>query len=441
MTNDAAMKVSTKTGTKTRAQIKPVPDWLRQLLRLRFQLIGLVTVAALLPAFARGSFTMAGMVDGNNLDTMVGVAAASVFGFLVHRRLSAFPGTLSTSHIGTAFAGSFGVMVLIYFLFRIEYSRSIFVVGFGVSVIWMYLVSILGKKYKKYRLGFIPLGATENLDSLDGVEWRRIGDSQAALAGLDGIVVDLRADLDDAWERFIADTALTGTPVYHVKQIRESLTGRLELEHLSENTLGSLNPNQVYLKVKHTIDWLAAAIALVLIWPLLLIVAAAIRLDSPGPALFTQERRGYRGTNIRVIKFRTMRAREIDSTDREAAKTVVADPRITRLGRILRVTRIDELPQMLNILRGEMSFIGPRPEALPLSEWYEAELPFYRYRHIVKPGISGWAQVNQGHVAEVNEVLEKLHYDFYYIKNFSLWLDLLVLLKTVETVITGKGAR
>ena len=224
-------------------------------------------------------------------------------------------------------------------------------------------------------------------------------------------------------------------------QIGESLSGRVEIEHLSENTLGSLNPNHVYLKVKEFVDWIAAALALALLWPVLALIAVALKLDSRGPAFFIQERRGYRGQTIQVVKFRTMKVGAEAAGSRDMAMTQEGDPRITRLGRILRKTRLDELPQIINILKGEMSWIGPRPEAIALSDWYEAELPFYRYRHIVKPGISGWAQVNQGHVAEVDQVLEKLHYDFYYIKNFSLWLDLLILLKTVETVITGKGAR
>ena len=117
------------------------------------------------------------------------------------------------------------------------------------------------------------------------------------------------------------------------------------------------------------------------------------------------------------------------------------DDRITPVGRFLRKTRIDELPQIFNILKWQMSWIGPRPEAEVLSIWYTSELPFYRYRHVVKPGISGWAQVNQGHVAEVDEVHLKLQYDFFYIKYFSPWLDLLILFRTVKTMLTGWGAR
>jgi lipopolysaccharide/colanic/teichoic acid biosynthesis glycosyltransferase len=135
------------------------------------------------------------------------------------------------------------------------------------------------------------------------------------------------------------------------------------------------------------------------------------------------------------------RAAAQSGDDRSEAITRDGDDRITRIGRFLRRTRIDELPQIWNILRGEMSWIGPRPEAMALSEWYEAELPFYIYRHIVRPGISGWAQVNQGHVSDLESVFEKLHYDFYYIKNFSAWLDLLILARTIATVVTGMGAR
>jgi lipopolysaccharide/colanic/teichoic acid biosynthesis glycosyltransferase len=123
------------------------------------------------------------------------------------------------------------------------------------------------------------------------------------------------------------------------------------------------------------------------------------------------------------------------------AMTSHADDRITRVGKLLRRTRLDELPQLINVLSGHMSIIGPRPEAIPLSQWYEAELPFYVYRHIVRPGITGWAQVNQGHVAELEDVHRKLNYDFYYIKNFSAWLDMVIALRTVSIMLSGLGAR
>jgi lipopolysaccharide/colanic/teichoic acid biosynthesis glycosyltransferase len=170
------------------------------------------------------------------------------------------------------------------------------------------------------------------------------------------------------------------------------------------------------------------------------LVALAIRAEGPGPILFRQARIGYAGARITVYKFRTMRPVDIED-ERRAAMTGDGDDRITRVGAFLRRTRIDELPQIFNILKWQMSWIGPRPEAEVLSVWYTSELPFYRYRHVVKPGISGWAQVNQGHVAEVEEVNRKLQYDFYYIKYFSPWLDLLILFRTIKTMLTGFGSR
>jgi len=173
-----------------------------------------------------------------------------------------------------------------------------------------------------------------------------------------------------------------------------------------------------------------------------LLVSIAIKLDTAGPVFFRQKRRGARGEVFEVVKFRTMvNDGEQDGDERESAITSDDDSRITQVGRLLRRTRIDELPQIWNIIKGEMSWIGPRPEALALSDWYMRELPFYTYRHIVRPGITGWAQVNQGHVADLNSVFEKLHYDFYYIKNFSAWLDILILGKTIAIVFSGQGAR
>jgi lipopolysaccharide/colanic/teichoic acid biosynthesis glycosyltransferase len=174
--------------------------------------------------------------------------------------------------------------------------------------------------------------------------------------------------------------------------------------------------------------------------PLLTVIGIAIRLDSKGPILFRQSRIGHAGRSITVYKFRTMHCVEAGD-DRSAAMTKDGDDRVTRVGRVLRTLRIDELPQIFNILKWQMSWIGPRPEAQVLSVWYTSEIPFYRYRHVVKPGISGWAQVNQGHVAEVDEVHRKLQYDFYYIKYFSPWLDVLIFFRTIKTMLTGFGSR
>lgn len=197
----------------------------------------------------------------------------------------------------------------------------------------------------------------------------------------------------------------------------------------------------VWLRIKRIADRALACLALLLLWPALIIIGAMVRVDSAGPALFRQVRIGYQGRTFTVIKFRTMHAALGDEACRTRAVTRADDPRITRLGAVLRRSRIDELPQILNVIRGEMSFIGPRPDEVAPCAHFESHIPCYRHRQTVYPGISGWAQVNQGHVTEVEDVRQKLQYDLYYIRHFSVWLDLLIVGKTIRTMLTGFGSK
>lgn len=418
-------------------------EFLRKgLFRNRVQLLGGVIFAIGLPLIVRFGFTDLPIGRDVVYNTMIGSFFAVALGFFFFRRLIDYPGTEGIAYSVPVFAVTFGAVLIVFLFLRLEYSRYLFGASYLLSVIWFTAISIAMVRLRTLKIGIVPGGASDRLLSLRAVQWREISQPDATPANVDAIVADLRHSFPLEWERFIAETAVSGIPVYDVKHLRETLTGRLEIEHLSENTLGSLNPNDMFLKVKQAIDWLLALVVMAVLFPVFALIALAIRIESPGPAIFRQKRMGYRGHVFTLYKFRTMRSEEASSGDeRDRAITKAEDSRITRLGHFLRKTRIDELPQIINILRGEMSWIGPRPEAVPLSEWYEKELPFYRYRHIVRPGISGWAQVMQGHVAAPDEVLEKLHYDFYYIKNFSLWLDLLIVLKTIRTMLTGFGAR
>ncbi|MCF6098542.1 sugar transferase [Mesorhizobium muleiense] len=408
---------------------------------MRFQLLGGLTFAILVPALIRMSFDQQVILQSNMQVTIGAAFIAHTMGYLLYKRIGNFPGVAAAGYILPTFALTYGLVFVTIFFFRFDYSRFQAAASFLQSTLWYFGLSLATRRLDPYRLAVIPGGDVDRLESIPGVNWHRIHSPDTIVEYASGVVADLRADLSDEWERYIADRALSGTPVYHVKQISESLTGRVEIEHLSENTLGSLNPNQGYLKIKQVIDWTSALFVLIVFSPLLLFVAVAVKIDSAGPAFFKQKRMGYRGNIYEVYKFRTMKLGAAGGDEKEEAITKAGDARITRLGQFLRKSRIDELPQAFNILRGEMSWIGPRPEALVLSKWYEAELPFYRYRHIVRPGITGWAQVNQGHVAAVDDVLEKLHYDFYYIKNFSPWLDVLIVFRTIRTMLTGFGAR
>ena len=255
------------------------------------------------------------------------------------------------------------------------------------------------------------------------------------------IIVDFESPLDPEWERVIAEEAIRGRSVLSARQLAESLTGRVAIEHISENTCGHLAPDSLYAPAKRHVDIISALLVIALFWPLMLLTAIAIRLETKGPAIFKQQRIGYRGETFTVYKFRSMRVQSESEIGLDGDKTLTDDERITRIGSFIRKTRIDELPQIFNILKGDMSWIGPRPETIRLSKWYEKEIPFYRYRHIVRPGISGWAQVKQGHVTEVDDIRLKLEYDMFYVRNFSLWLDLLITVKTIAVIFTGKGAR
>jgi lipopolysaccharide/colanic/teichoic acid biosynthesis glycosyltransferase len=259
-------------------------------------------------------------------------------------------------------------------------------------------------------------------------------------AGCDGLVADFSAAIPPQWEALLADAAVQGRMVYQVKQLQESLTGRVAIDHLSENSFGSLVPARAYFHLKFAADLALALAILPILLPLLAAIAIAIKLDSRGPVLFRQRRVGRAGVPFHMLKFRTMTHREANGQIDEVI-TTAGDPRITWVGRQLRKSRLDELPQILNILAGQMSWIGPRPEAEALSAYYTGEIAFYRYRHVVRPGISGWAQVNQGHVASVDEVHAKLQYDFYYVKYFSAWLDILITFRTIKTMMTGFGSR
>ncbi|MFN3944295.1 MAG: sugar transferase [Allosphingosinicella sp.] len=374
--------------------------------------------------------------------SLAGTAGAVLLGVWWFRRFLNYPGVKALNNVVPAFVIFYGLALAIFFFARLDYSRFHFLASFVVCVVWFFAVSFRLQRRRHLRVGLVPFGLVDRLTQIGGITCIRL-DQQTMHSDYDVIVADLRAEIPADWERFITDAALRGVLVLHFKQVEESLTGRVSIEHLSENNFGSLLPGLVYGRVKRAGDLAFSLLTAPLLFPLFVLLAVLIKLDSPGPAIFRQQRMGYRGRPFVMYKFRTMRHEtELGPDDaRRAAMTQSADSRVTKVGRFLRRYRLDELPQVLNILKGEMSWIGPRPEAVPLSLWYESELAFYRYRHIVRPGITGWAQVKQGHVAEVDEVLSKLHYDFYYIKNFSFWLDMLIVAGTLRTVISGHGVK
>ena len=191
-------------------------------------------------------------------------------------------------------------------------------------------------------------------------------------------------------------------------------------------------------RAKRVIDIILSLMGLLVTFPLVVVIFLAVRLDSPGPALFVQRRTGWQGRPFNMLKIRTMRVRTEIERDYAGHRH---DPRITRVGRALRLFRLDELPQLWNVLKGDMSFIGPRALMEEEVILFNPEIPYFNLRHTIRPGITGWAQVNYRHGATKEDALKKLQYDLYYLKNMSLILDLHILLRTVRVVLFCKGAR
>ena len=268
---------------------------------------------------------------------------------------------------------------------------------------------------------------------------------------LPAIVQRLRVDrvvvsLEDARGRLpmndLLDLKLEGVRFDHLASVYEEFTGRIAVENLRPSWMvfsGGFRKTRALMVAKRLIDVLASAAGLILGAPLLVAVAAAIRWTSAGPVFYHQTRVGERGRPFGLHKFRTMRI------DAEAATGPVfaseQDPRVTPIGNFLRRTRLDELPQLWNILRGEMSLVGPRPERPEFVKDLTDEIPFYGQRHVVKPGLTGWAQVRYAYAATVADTMEKLQYDLFYIKNLSMLLDLLIIFSTVKTVLRREGSR
>jgi lipopolysaccharide/colanic/teichoic acid biosynthesis glycosyltransferase len=416
--------------------------------RVRIQIVLGVVFAVIVPSIA--IFVKDPVVMTNSVTALYGIknsALAALFAVLlavmIFRRVTSFPGIRAFRFVIPTYCGAYGVVLAAILALRVNYSGLMLLLSFILAVGVAFCSNFYVLRHGIRRFYLVPFGRYEVATRVKNAEWivmdePRIPEDPAAI-----IVADLRFDHEQEWEQMLAHAAVAGHPVYHIKQLRESLSGKVSIEHISENNFGSMLPNLAYRKVKRAVDLTSALALLPLLAIPLMIVALLIKLDSPGTVLFRQQRMGYRGKPFSIYKFRTMRPAPVGAVNdaREAARTGQDDPRVTRFGRFLRQSRIDELPQILNIIAGDMSWIGPRPEAVALSEWYEKEIPFYFYRHIVRPGITGWAQVNQGHVSDIDSVSTKLAYDFYYIKNFSAWLDVLISLRTISTMINGFGAR
>lgn len=224
----------------------------------------------------------------------------------------------------------------------------------------------------------------------------------------------------------------------------ENFTGKLAIEALTPSFLifsGAFRKSRLLLALRRLISLGTAAVGIVLTAPLMVLVALATKLDSSGPVFFIDERAGRGGHPFRLIKFRTMREQTSDSESEYSVWNRDDRSRITRVGRWIRKFRLDELPQFWNILRGDMDLVGPRPEIMRNVKTMSEQIPYYSLRHVVRPGLTGWAQVRYGYSVSLEQVTEKMRHDLFYIKHMSLWLDLRILADTVKIGLFGRGAQ
>ena len=350
--------------------------------------------------------------------------------FLITSKTTIFPRIEHAGVIFTIVSLMYLILISIIAIGRLYYSRSFLLCAYILNFIWL-MIGYLLKRKRKPKLMLLTSTDCNDLLAIESIAWH-IPNSPSEDPLLDGIVISSLEGLDSVWSHYVVKQVLKGVSVYHISDIYEAFLGKLPSKYFSEEFIGDNYRSFILKFLKRFFDVILALGLSPFVLLLSMVIAILIKLDSEGPVFFKQDRVGQGGKVFKLIKFRTMYVNAEANGPKFADKD---DPRITHMGRILRRLHLDELPQIWNILKGEMSFIGPRPEQAKFVEEFEKEIPYYNLRHLVKPGITGWAQIHYGYAAGLEETLEKLEYDLYYIKNISVWLDLVIILKTIPVLL------
>ena len=402
--------------------------------QLLWHIAGFLCIASMASLVAWGNDAFS-LIDARV--SLLSIIAFAYFGALwANSRMLQHPVRDGTKLIFASVGIAFLIALVVVVFGRFYYSRSFLLTAFLMSLSWQWLGFWFLDK-TKLCLAVIPGKMVEALLRLRAAEWVVLAKPTGTVTAA-GIVIETETAREPQWVRFLAECALRGIPTYDAVLVYEAMTGRVSLTQNHENLAEQCTPPSLYLTVKQMMDVVLIVASLPVVLPLIGLIALIIRLDSGGPAFFWQDRVGKSGKIFSMVKFRTM---QINGRLYSPQFAETEDHRITRFGRWLRRFRLDELPQIWNVLMGDMSLIGPRPEQVPFAQIFTLEIPLYPCRQLVKPGISGWAQVNHGYASGQEETRTKLAYDLYYVKRCSFWLDALIALRTFRTVITGYGAR
>ena len=422
-----------------RSEVEPV--FTKALLFAVTMLVAMIVVGLYQRKFREG---MGGMLLRVTISALLGLALMSVIFY-------AFPNTfLGRGAFGLAFGiAVIGIILVRTVFFRLvdqeTLARRVLVLGAGKRA-----MAIAGLRRKSDRRGCVIVGYVHVPGEHNELNPELVIRRDTPLLELaqslkvDEIIVAVEDRRKNFPVQEILDCRMAGLEVMDILSFIERQLGRVELKLLNPSWLifsDGFRYGAMRVVTKRIFDVVASLLVLAVTWPFMLLAALAIFLESGGrgPIFYHQVRVGENWRLFQLTKFRSMRVdAESDGVARWAQKN---DSRITAVGAFIRKTRIDELPQLFNVLKGEMSFVGPRPERPMFVEKLSAQIPFYSERHRVKPGITGWAQISYSYGASEEDAVQKLQYDLYYVKNYSVFLDLMILLQTAEVVLWGRGAR
>lgn len=328
-------------------------------------------------------------------------------------------------------AGTLGLM-----MFRLPYSVTFLGLIYPTATVILLLFGRGLSQRSSMRLG-VPTRLIDQIDSLTGA-FIPMDSASLPESAIDAVLVSEEQLSEPGWTPFLSWCALNAVPVIMLRDYIEAESGRVDLKNFTFTDLLHVRSSDTYLFVKRVFDAVCSLLLLFVFSIPMALVVVVIKLETTGPAIFAQQRIGLGGVSFTMYKFRSM----VTDAERGGAQFAArGDKRVTRFGKFIRKYRIDELPQLYNVLRGDMSLIGPRPEQKNLLDELVEEIPLFPFRHSVRPGITGWAQVCQGYAYDVDSSSEKITYDLFYIKNLSFLLDMTIIVRTIRIMLTGFGSR
>ena len=328
-------------------------------------------------------------------------------------------------------AGTLGLL-----MFRLPYSVTFLGLIYPTATVILLLFGKGLSQRSSMRLG-VPTRLIDQIDSRTGV-FIPMDSASLPEGAIDAVLVSEEQLSEPGWTPFLSWCALNAVPVIMLRDYIEAESGRVDLKNFTFTDLLHVRSSDTYLFVKRVFDAVCSLLLLLVFSIPMALMVVVIKLETTGPAIFAQQRIGLGGVSFTMYKFRSM----VTDAERGGAQFAArGDKRVTRVGKFIRKYRIDELPQLYNVLRGDMSLIGPRPEQKNLLDELVEEIPLFPFRHSVRPGITGWAQVCQGYAYDVDSSSEKITYDLFYIKNLSFLLDMTIIVRTIRIMLTGFGSR